>query len=699
MSCSDYPTANDAKRFKKNADTFDAVVTSSSDSVVDQDGRTILTLTGAMKSIESDAEEVSNAKDAALTQISDDVDAAGEFVESPDDTFVTPEGEQKLTVTGVLNQTQSLAEAQRENIEATFTAQFAYKRIGNISLYVGDSLPEVDKLNSYQYPDDSGEWYGPVQSQVFPITIPADPSSDNGWALVNALTSSTDLEGSNVTATGSTTPRTLGDRFADVVNVKDFGAVGDGITDDTNAIQAALNLGGNIYVPQGTFICNGARGKLDTRISGIGTLQSTNGRNVVNFVGCNVIIDGINFSDDETFVFGTKLVTTLNCPYVTIQNCFAVDVWNGFFEAVLEDTFTGERHIRFLNNRIDNTSQQAANTDSLEIGAASFIGGYSGEFKGNYITNIPGNGARMFPFDDTIDSEEQRPSNWVISENTIYRCKRPSDGEGQCIYYRGHYMRMHDNYFYLTGRNLVDIQGPLSQTQPARGILVHDNIFLNRDNFMTNTAAALLHLRCCEAIVSNNVFYGGGTNNAFQHDGILAKWGGTLTASGNTFPLKTINGFEHVIRGNLIQVSTSDTVNDIGFDDVTISNNSGWARFFASNLIAVASNSTQLINSVTVTGNTVSGAGRLLGMSDTNTDRIRIVSVGSNNISDSAEGIIDVDQVGIPFSFRPIDYGRMFGGLPTAAPDGSTVYDQSSNRPAWFDAGASAWKFSDGTEA
>lgn len=56
-----------------------------------------------------------------------------------------------------------------------------------------------------------------------------------------------------VTATGSTTPRTLPDRFADVVNVKDFGAVGDGVTDNTAAIQAAVASGRNVYFPPGTY--------------------------------------------------------------------------------------------------------------------------------------------------------------------------------------------------------------------------------------------------------------------------------------------------------------------------------------------------------------------------------------------------------------------------------------------------------------
>lgn len=63
-----------------------------------------------------------------------------------------------------------------------------------------------------------------------------------------------------VIAEGSDTPRTLKDRFADVVNVKDFGAKGDGVADDTAAIQAAIELassrafGGKVYFPSGKYL-------------------------------------------------------------------------------------------------------------------------------------------------------------------------------------------------------------------------------------------------------------------------------------------------------------------------------------------------------------------------------------------------------------------------------------------------------------
>jgi len=68
-----------------------------------------------------------------------------------------------------------------------------------------------------------------------------------------------------VTSTGSTTARSLANRFADVVNVKDFGAVGDGVADDTAACQSAIDYvvaqgGGQVFFPFGTYLLNGSVG-------------------------------------------------------------------------------------------------------------------------------------------------------------------------------------------------------------------------------------------------------------------------------------------------------------------------------------------------------------------------------------------------------------------------------------------------------
>ena len=70
--------------------------------------------------------------------------------------------------------------------------------------------------------------------------------------------------------------RTAQDKMREWVSVKYFGAMGDGVTDDTAAIQNALNTGKAVYVPSGTYnisalIYTTANGQ---RVFGDGILQT-----------------------------------------------------------------------------------------------------------------------------------------------------------------------------------------------------------------------------------------------------------------------------------------------------------------------------------------------------------------------------------------------------------------------------------------
>jgi len=58
------------------------------------------------------------------------------------------------------------------------------------------------------------------------------------------------------TGSGAIT-RTVDSKLKDAISVKDFGAVGDGTTNDTAAINAALATGKTVYFPQGTYATTG----------------------------------------------------------------------------------------------------------------------------------------------------------------------------------------------------------------------------------------------------------------------------------------------------------------------------------------------------------------------------------------------------------------------------------------------------------
>jgi hypothetical protein len=83
--------------------------------------------------------------------------------------------------------------------------------------------------------------------------------------------------------------RTVQAKLRETVSVTDFGAVGDGIIDDTVAIQAALNTGLPVYVPPGTFLH--ATGLTFTANGQ--SLFGMNGASILKYSGAGV---GISFN-------------------------------------------------------------------------------------------------------------------------------------------------------------------------------------------------------------------------------------------------------------------------------------------------------------------------------------------------------------------------------------------------------------------
>lgn len=73
------------------------------------------------------------------------------------------------------------------------------------------------------------------------------------------------------TAPAGSVARHVHDRLRDRISVRDFGAVGDGVANDTAALQAALDVGGLVFFPPGTYrITAGLTISPDTILQGAG---------------------------------------------------------------------------------------------------------------------------------------------------------------------------------------------------------------------------------------------------------------------------------------------------------------------------------------------------------------------------------------------------------------------------------------------
>ena len=96
-------------------------------------------------------------------------------------------------------------------------------------------------------------------SEVFPLV----QSSVTVQSSLNNIASSILASDTNFTANGTNAvARTVQGKLRDIVSVKDFGAVGDGVTNDrvaiNNAIASLSATGGTVFFPAGTYLVSGA---------------------------------------------------------------------------------------------------------------------------------------------------------------------------------------------------------------------------------------------------------------------------------------------------------------------------------------------------------------------------------------------------------------------------------------------------------
>lgn len=108
-------------------------------------------------------------------------------------------------------------------------------------------------------------------------------------------------------ATGSTAERDIRDRFADIINVKDFGAVGNGSANDSQAFANAVTAanGRSIFIPAGTYkVTSNISGSFIT-LGGVSFTGSGAVSTIKNINSFAIDSDVVHKSGNET-IMGTK---------------------------------------------------------------------------------------------------------------------------------------------------------------------------------------------------------------------------------------------------------------------------------------------------------------------------------------------------------------------------------------------------------
>lgn len=127
-------------------------------------------------------------------------------------------------------------------------------------------------------------------------------------AGASVTTSDTYQASKNGTTLTGALPRLISDGFGDYVNVIDFGAIGNGVADDTVAINATVNAvvangGGTIFFPAGTYLITAP-------------ISQETGANEINFIG-----DGVGTTTIKTSSLATtNMLVIRNCSNFSIKN-------------------------------------------------------------------------------------------------------------------------------------------------------------------------------------------------------------------------------------------------------------------------------------------------------------------------------------------------------------------------------------------
>jgi hypothetical protein len=277
-------------------------------------------------------------------------------------------------------------------------------------------------------------------------------------------------------AGSSTVLRTAQAKLRETVSVKDFGAVGDGVTDDTAAIQAALDASKSVYFPEGIYaladqiVLNTAQKLTGDGYASVLLSTGTNKHIVYGNNVDNIEIDSLFFKGNAT---GTGVaghgIRLLNAEYINIHDCYFDTIGNvtGFAGCI-----SGEFCEKVIVDSCIFLGNGGGSVTGADIGF-----GYYGKYC-NITNNISYSNHDAMISLAAVGVAKEDTTNHVVANNVGIRRDTNTSRSGIIITYndKAAYTTITGNILYNWVWNGIYIQSATSNVAESAGFTIQGNI-------------------------------------------------------------------------------------------------------------------------------------------------------------------------------------------------------------------------------